>query len=248
MNKTVFKISYVFLTIVLLMHFSCNNEDSNSISDQTNTVISYEDDPFEIRILSLGDGYTKGHNVCENCNYPAQLKDSLSQYFNSDFSFKLKTIAEIGWTTSILLENIENENPDTNYDLVTLQIGVHNQFNNDSFWTYFDEFAELADKAIFLAKGNANNVIVISIPDYAFTPFGQQSPDPEGISEDIDNYNNYAKNYCESKGIFFINITDITRLGLNDLSLITFDEVNLSEIAFTRFVERILPVAIEKLQ
>lgn len=248
MKKLVFSIICFLISITTFVFFSCNEDNLNNESEQINETITLEDDPYEIKILSLGDGYTKGHNVCSSCNYPAQLTDSLSQYFSADYSFNLSTIAEIGWTTSILLDNIELEKPGTNHDIVTLQIGVHNQFNNESFYTYFDEFAELADKAISLAKGDSSNVIVLSMPDYAYTPFGQQSPDPVAISEEIDNYNNYAKNYCMSKGISFIDITDITRLGLSNQSLVTFDEVNLSEVTFTRFIERILPIALEKLQ
>ena len=247
MINTIFKLSF-FLAVIVSLLFSCSNDDLNSITNQNNLSAPLEDDPLEIKMLSLGDGYTKGHNVCENCNYPAQLVDSISNYFSNEFSFESKIIAEIGWTTTILLDKIEIENPERNYDLVTLQIGVHNQFNNASFWLYFDEFSELVDQAISHAKGEASNVIVLSIPDYAFTPFGQQSPNTDLVSEEIDNYNSYAKNYCESNGVSFVNITDITRLGLIDQSLVTFDEVNLSEIAFTKFVERILPIALEKLQ
>lgn len=239
---------HLFQVLIIFLLFSCNQEDVNNISEQDPISIPIEDDPFEIKILSLGDGYTKGHNVCETCNYPTQLLDSISKYYSNEYNFNSTVIAEIGWTTTILLDKIEIEDPNPNYDLVTLQIGVHNQFNNESFWLYFDEFSELADKAVSLAQGNATNVIVLSIPDYTFTPFGQQSPDTSLVSEEIDNYNTYAKNYCESKGISFVNITDITRMGLIDQSLITFDEVNLSEIAFTKFVERILPLALNKLQ
>ncbi|MBT8394078.1 MAG: SGNH/GDSL hydrolase family protein [Flavobacteriaceae bacterium] len=248
MKKSFFTLFWFLISISTFVFYSCSEENLNDESVQFNIPVPLDDDPYEIKILSLGDGYTKGHNVCENCNYPAQLTDSISRYFNNDFSFKLNTLAEIGWTTSILIDNIQIENPDSNYDLVTLQIGVHNQFNNESFWLYFDEFSELADKAVELAKGDAANVIVLSIPDYSFTPFGQQSPDTNLVSEEIDNYNSYAKNYCDSKGISFVNITDITRMGLIDQSLVTFDEVNLSEIAFTKFVERILPLALDKLQ
>ena len=247
MKKSIFRL-LLSMALIVFMLFSCNQENINNISEQDPILTPIEDDPFEIKLLSLGDGYTKGHNVCESCNYPAQLLDSISNYYSNEFTFYSKIIAEIGWTTTILLDKIEIEDPSPNYDLVTLQIGVHNQFNNESFWLYFDEFSELADRAISLAKGDASNVIVLSIPDYAFTPFGQQSPDTDLVSTEIDNYNSYAKNYCDSKGITFVNITDITRMGLIDQSLITFDEVNLSEIAFAKFVERILPIALQKLQ
>ena len=77
------------------MLFSCSQEKINNISDQDPILTPIEDDPFEIKVLSLGDGYTKGHNVCETCNYPAQLVDSISKYYSNEFSFDSKIIAEI---------------------------------------------------------------------------------------------------------------------------------------------------------
>jgi lysophospholipase L1-like esterase len=81
-------------------------------------------------------------------------------------------------------------------------------------------------------------VLVISIPDYAYTPFGNGNPT---ISSQIDNYNLFAKNYCESNAITFINITDITRLGLAQPNLVATDGLHPSGLAYQKFVERIFP-------
>ena len=98
------------------------------------------------------------------------------------------------------------------------------------------------------AGGNANKVIVVSIPDYAYTPFGQGSSDPETISSEIDMYNSFAQSYCLQNNISFVNITDITREGLDNPDLVASDGLHPSELAYSRFVERILPVAVQKLE
>ncbi len=134
------------------------------------------------------------------------------------------------------------------YDLVTLLIGVNNQFQNKPFSLYEAEFPILINKAITFAKGDKTNVIVVSIPDYAFTPFGQNRPNPSTISDEIDLYNSFAQNYCEQNGITFINITDITREGLNNPNLVASDGLHPSKLAYSKFVERLRPVAFEKIQ
>jgi acyl-CoA thioesterase-1 len=197
-----------------------------------------------IEILSLGDSYTIGQSVCETCKFPEQLKTSLITNLGSNYKFNLQVIAQTGWTTTNLKNGINTQSPNENKDLVTLLIGVNNQYQNKPFSIYEQEFPELVQIAKRLAKGNINNIIVISIPDYAFTPFGGGRT---SISQDIDKYNAFAKNYCESNNITFINITDITRMGLVNTELVASDGLHPSQLAYTRFVERILPSALEKI-
>lgn len=140
---------------------------------------------------------------------------------------------------------IATQNPTNDFDLVTLLIGVNNQYQNKPFSVYEQEFPELVSIAIQKAKGDKNNVIVVSIPDYAYTPFGNGNA---SISSQLDNYNAFAQNYCLVNNITFINITDITRLGLQQPNLVASDGLHPSTIAYTKFVERILPSAKMKLE
>ena len=194
--------------------------------------------------LALGDSYTVGEGVCNTCKFPIQLKDSISKKASVNTIFTTKIIAQTGWITSNLKTAIEAQNLDTNYDLVTLLIGVNNQFQGKPFLLYEQEFPELVAIAINKAKGDKNKVIVVSIPDYAFTPFGNGSAT---ISNGILQYNTFAKNYCELNSVTFINITDITQLGLQQTNLVASDGLHPSKIAYSKFVERILPIAKEKL-
>lgn len=224
-----------FLYFLPFLILSCSND--NLISENSN-------EPKNYKYLALGDSYTIGQSVCETCRFPIQLQDSIVKYVDENDTFQTTIIAQTGWTTSNLKSAIATQNPPNDYDLVTLLIGVNNQYQNIPFTIYEQEFPELVNIAIMKAKGKKENVIVVSIPDYAFTPFGNGNTT---ISSQIDIYNAFAQNYCAANTITFINITDITRLGLLQTNLVANDGLHPSTIAYTRFVERILPQAKTKL-
>jgi acyl-CoA thioesterase I len=232
------KISFIiaFLSIVI---FGCSSESNFQKSQQT--PIS---NVKEYKYLALGDSYTIGESVCETCRFPEQLKKGLKDNFTND-TFSLQIIAQTGWTTTNLISAINTTLPTNNYDLVTLLIGVNNQYQNKAFSVYEEEFPMLVNRAIGFAKADKSNVIVVSIPDYAYTPFGQGAAN---ISTAIDKYNDFAKLYCMQNNIKFIDITDVTRLGLVNTNLVASDGLHPSELAYTKFVERILPEAINILK
>lgn len=220
-----------------------NDQDSAIDNEETIPETSESPKPDPIKILSLGDSYTIGESVCETCRFPEQLKDSLKVNVEG-LDASLKLIARTGWTTSRLKTEIAQENLDNDYDLVTLLIGVNNQFQGRPFEIFENEFPELADIAIVSAQGEKKNLIVVSIPDYAFTPFGSGST---SISAGIDKYNDFIESYCNQNEITYIYITDITRLGLTQPELVANDGLHPSTLAYSKFVERILPKALEKL-
>ena len=220
----------MFLLGLVFPLFNCSQDDAIYLSNPTR----------QLNYLALGDSYTIGQSVCTTCRFPEQLKASLQNTYPNN-PFLLQVIAKTGWTTTNLLSEINLVNPSTNFDLVTLLIGVNNQYQNKPFALYETEFPELVNKAITLAKGDKNNVIVLSIPDYAYTPFGQGAVN---ISTAIDQYNTFAQNYCASNAIAFVTITDITRLGLAQPELVASDNLHPSELAYSKFVERILPKAL----
>jgi lysophospholipase L1-like esterase len=197
--------------------------------------------PATVNYLALGDSYTIGQSVCETCRYPEQLKASLKTIYPQT-SFSLKVIAQTGWTTSDLISAINSANPDSNYDLVTLLIGVNNQYQHMNFSVYEKEFPQLLNKAIALAKGDKKNVLVLSIPDYTYTPFASNytQENQNKISSEITRYNNFAESFCITKDVAFISITDITQKGLSNSSLVASDGLHPSELAYKEFVDRIL--------
>ena len=249
-----YEIQLLIILLLGLCIMSCSVE--NATTDRKNVadiVINTTQAPSEkipivktrenpIQYLALGDSYTIGQSVCEKCTFPAQLKNSL-QNTNLKNNFGLKIIAQTGWTTTNLIAAIENANLTPNYDLVTLLIGVNNQFQRQSFSLYQKEFPELVTKSIALAKGDKSKVIVVSIPDYAYTPAGEGFGNTSTISEEINKYNEFAANYCQDNSVPFISITEITRGGIADKELVATDGLHPSEKAYRLFVERIAPLA-----
>ncbi|WP_426486695.1 SGNH/GDSL hydrolase family protein [Flavobacterium sp. 2] len=244
------KLHFKQIVIVIFSIFvSCSADQS----DSENTTVPPATTPpttevpttpisSSIKYLALGDSYTIGQSVCETCRYPEQLKTKLQTIY-PETAFSLKIIAQTGWSTSDLISAINTQNPDSNYDLVTLLIGVNNQYQHQDFSVYEKEFPQLLNKAIALAKGDNKNVIVLSIPDYAYTPFTKNYTDENRmkISNELNNYNSFAERYCIAKNVAFISITDITRQGLNNSNLVASDGLHPSETAYKMFVERMLP-------
>ena len=190
-----------------------------------------------IKYLALGDSYTIGESVATNKSFPAQLKDSIEAKTGKNVD--LKIIARTGWRTDDLINVIKNDSLTSDYDLVSLLIGVNNQFQGRDFKQYEAEFNNLLDTAIKLAQGIKKNVFVVSIPDYAFTPFGNED---EKISEEIDKYNNYARKETVSRNIPFVEVTEITRRGLQEPNLVATDGLHPSADAYAEFVSEIYKV------
>lgn len=238
----------IFIIIAVIVFFftfyNCSDGDVLPTAAPLNTPppIVEVNLPKQLNYLALGDSYTIGQSVCETCRFPEQLRKKIAD-LNPKNTYNSKIIATTGWTTTNLISAINAENPASNYDLVTLLIGVNNQYQGKPFSLYENEFPELVNKAIVLARGDKSNVIVVSIPDYAFTPFGKQSSNPSKISSEIDNYNAFAQKYCLERNIEFVSITDITRQGFVNPLLVAQDGLHPSELAYSLFVERIFPKA-----
>lgn len=232
------KMKFQITAILILTIFftSCSTENNTVVQQMPSRNLKY---------LALGDSYTIGQSVCETCRFPIQLQDSIKKHDASIGLFSTQIIATTGWTTSNLKAAIATQNPTNDFDIVTLLIGVNNQYQNKPFSLFEQEFPELIDTAIQKAKGKKENLIVVSIPDYAYTPFGQGSM---AISQGIYQYNAYIENYCIQNNIKFVNITDITRQGLAQPNLVATDGLHPSTLAYSKFVERILPKALSIIQ
>jgi len=123
------------------------------------------------------------------------------------------------------------------YNLVSLLIGVNNQYQGKSADQYAIEFEELLKTSIRLAKGNKENVFVVSIPDYGFTPFGQKNQSK--ISKEIDQFNEISKKITNQYHIKYFNITDISRQGISDPTLVAGDGLHPSGKMYALWAQRI---------
>jgi lysophospholipase L1-like esterase len=148
----------------------------------------------------------------------------------------LEIIATTGWTTTRLIQELNDNAPGDDFDLVSLLIGVNNQFQSRPFSLYEEEFPNLLNRAISHAKGDRSKVFVLSIPDYAYTLYGQGAANPQIISDKLDEYNAFAKSVCEVEDIPFFNITDISREGLDRPELLASDGLHPSGIMYAEWV------------
>tara|TARA_B110000263_G_scaffold149121_1_gene129390 strand:+ start:2346 stop:3026 length:681 start_codon:yes stop_codon:yes gene_type:complete len=223
------RLIYIFSLLII---FSCSKETKVEKN--------------QINYLALGDSYTIGESVNENYTWPIQLKFKLI-YSNKGIPVdSVKIIAKTGWTTEDLLNRINNLEINNNYDLVSLLIGVNNQFRGYNINIYEKEFEELLVKSIYFAKSISNNVFVLSIPDYGVTPFGKQR-DSEKIKSEINMYNEINLNISKKYGVMYFDITDISRLAEFDSSLLAKDMLHPSKEMYSLWVEKIADQIIENL-
>lgn len=190
----------------------------------------------EITYLALGDSYTIGESVDPSMRWPVQLVDSLKK--DSVNIADADIIARTGWTTDELMSGIESENPGNDYDLVSLLIGVNNQYRGRDIYNFREELVELIDIAIKSANNVADNVIVLSIPDWGVMPFAS-GRDRDKIAEEIDAFNNVVKEECNYAAIKFFDITEISRRAAYDPSLVAGDGLHPSGKMYGLWVDKI---------
>jgi lysophospholipase L1-like esterase len=176
--------------------------------------------------LALGDSYTIGESVEVSARYPVQSVGIL-QRSGIRFTTPL-LIAKTGWTTGDLLEALREEDKKLgSFDLVTLLIGVNNQYQGLPLQAYGLELTSLLKKAIELAAHQASHVIVLSIPDYAITPFARHL-NGSRISSEIDGFNRFNREIALNFGVNYLDITAESRKAALDPSLIAGDGLHFS--------------------
>lgn len=170
--------------------------------------------------LALGDSYTIGESVGADMRFPVQTANLLRQ---RDFVISNPDIVAVtGWTTSNLLNALNQNPPGKTYSIVTLLIGVNNQYQGKSLENYKSEFQELLSRAVVYAGNNVQHVFVLSIPDYSLTPFAN-SRDKAKIAREIDRFNEANKNISINAGVNYIDITPVSRNAKDDPSLVADD-------------------------
>jgi lysophospholipase L1-like esterase len=231
------KLHPIFLSLCLLL--SCEKSPTQSMID-----VPKSDNTTSLTYLALGDSYTIGEAVSNQQSFPYQLVNQLK---GQGFNFATpKIIAKTGWTTDELQAAIKTENITQTFDVVTLLIGVNNQYRGYAEATYRKEFKELLQTALTFAKGNKNRVFVVSIPDWGVTPFGKGSgKDIKVIAQQIDAFNAINKEETLAMGISYTDITPGSRLALTDTSLIATDGLHPSGKMYSEWVAALWP-AIKK--
>ena len=189
--------------------------------------------PATQRFLALGDSYTIGESVAPDERFPHQLARELA-------IAEPQIIAKTGWTTDELDAAIDAADPRGPFDLVTLLIGVNNQYRGRDSEQYRGEFAALLQRAIGFAGGDPSRVIVVSIPDWGVTPFAE-GRDRAQIAREIDRYNALNRGEAARAGARYVDITAISR-G-TDPALVAGDGLHPSGMQYREWVRAILPEA-----
>lgn len=199
---------------------------------------------MDLRYLALGDSYTIGESVAEAERFPNQIASLLA---GEGLQVDVTIIAKTGWTTDELWEGIQNETLAPPYDMVSLLIGVNNQYRGCDIEEYREGFVFLLNKAIEYAGGDANRVIVFSIPDWGVTPFAA-GRDENQIAAEIDAFNQVNLEETQIAGAHYVDVTPVSRKARNDPTLIAADGLHPSGKMYAEWAKSALPIALEILK
>ena len=208
----------------------------------------------DIQYLALGDSYTIGESVAENERWPHQLASLLEaspQFTKSirgiEGGVDVTIIARTGWTTDELWQGIQAREINPPYDLVSLLIGVNNQYRGYDINEYRQQFVFLLKKSIGYAGRNSQRVVVLSIPDWGVTPFGSGG-DRSQIAKEIDMFNAVNREESEKAGAHYVDVTPASREAAHDPSLVASDGLHPSgkmyaewaKLSFTEVLETLV--------
>jgi lysophospholipase L1-like esterase len=191
------------------------------------------------RFLALGDSYTIGESVSKSERWPVQFLNELKSYTKSIDT--LQIIARTGWRVDQLKEEMNSSNLKPPYGLVSLLIGVNNQYQNQDANDFRPQFIEILEKSLKLVGNRKERLFVISIPDWGSSAYGAGF-DRSKISKEIDDYNRIIKDESEKRNIQYFDITAISRRALVDKTLIASDRLHPSGKMYKMWVDKMIPV------
>ena len=198
-----------------------------------------------LQFLALGDSYTIGESVPEAERWPVQLVAMLAK--RGIALDPPRIIAKTGWTTDELAGAIVEQRPSGTFRLVTLLIGVNNQYRGRDIENYREEFRVLLRGAIARAEGRAERVIVLSIPDWGVTP-AAEGRDRAKIAEEIDQFNRVNWEETSRAGARYVDVTPISRRAAREPRLVADDGLHPSGEMYRLWAEKVQPEAMEALR
>ncbi|MEO6227323.1 MAG: SGNH/GDSL hydrolase family protein [Thermomonas sp.] len=202
-----------------------------------------------ISYLALGDSYTIGESVAPNGRWPNQLAHALRAQGIALADPRI--IATTGWTTDELSDAMDAADvnaPLGHYGFVSLAIGVNNQYRGRDVGNYRVELTALLERAIRLAEGNPQHVVMLSIPDWGVTPFARESGrELKQITDELDAYNAAAQDICRAHGVAFVNITHVSRASGAQPGMLAEDGLHPSAAMYVEWTRLVLPVVRELL-
>ncbi|MFL9484050.1 SGNH/GDSL hydrolase family protein [Chitinophagaceae bacterium LWZ2-11] len=238
---------FFLLTAIWPISYACsrNVADNTTVITPTPTADTTikKDSTKNYSFLALGDSYTIGQSVSDQERFPAQTVAGLSAHGYTNTS--LHYIATTGWTTANLIAAINAQQPLGTYNMVTLLIGVNDQYQGVDTGSYAVRFTQLLQTSIQLAGNKSNRVFVLSIPDYSVTPFARSS-DTARIRLQLAQFNAINKRITASYNVSYTDITPSSRDALNDPSLIAPDGLHPSGKMYGSWVSLLLPSVLKQ--
>lgn len=226
----------LFLIAIIAVLNSCKTPDETTQNPLSNDSIIGPLNGSSWRYLALGDSYTIGESVSPGLRWPNQLQEELQAHMVNDAFEDATILAATGWTTSNLSLALANSgHEEESWDLVSLLIGVNNQYQGASLEEYAVEYENLLQRAIAAANNREDRVFVVSIPDYGYTPFGASNQ--AQISSELENFNEKCKAITDSYGVAHFNITDISQQWPETDGLVAGDGLHPSGLQYEMWVE-----------
>jgi lysophospholipase L1-like esterase len=242
-NSGLLQLSIILL--VSLTSISCKKEDQKEMPVNPPAAQAPTPSNKTFSYFSLGDSYTIGQSVDSSQRWSVQLNAQLKA--NGITVQALDMIAQTGWTTANLIDAINKSGNTKTYSMVSLLIGVNNQYQHLSMDQFRIEFRALAQTAIKYAGNNPKNVFVLSIPDWGVTPAARNADRPT-IASEIDAFNAIVVDESNKAGIAFVDITPVSRTALNRPEFIANDSLHFSGKMYAKWATLALPVATQILQ
>lgn len=202
-------------------------------------VITTDTAHYDYTYLALGDSYTIGESVPETARFPEQVVQLLREEHIRIAAPRI--VATTGWTTDELQAGIKAANLQSSYDVVTLLIGVNDQYRGRPVQDYRPSFTALLQQAIGFAGGRAERVVVISIPDWGATPYAS-GRNREQIAREIDAFNAANKEIAATMQVAYLDITPGSRKAATDASLVAQDGLHPSGKAYTIWAKGLVPL------
>ncbi|QED37674.1 SGNH/GDSL hydrolase family protein [Antarcticibacterium arcticum] len=226
------KILLVIITSIFIL--ACNSSRDIPVTPQ-----------MDFSYLALGDSYTIGEGVGVAQSWPVQLVERLKERGHKMAAPKI--VARTGWTTRNLITNFESEiDVHRDFHLVSILIGVNNQYQKRTLSEFEVELREIFRKAITHSKLQEKGVFALSIPDYGVTPFGANNADT--IAVQIARFNDVVQRVAQDNNVDFYNITPISQEAAVNRNLIAGDSLHPSALMYSRWVDEIIDRVEEKLR
>jgi len=243
----IFKI-FFSLTVINACSSNTNyNDEDLNIDRDDSSILLIEENNLNTRsesphsFIALGDSYTIGEGVNEDERWPNQFIDVADE--NGIKFDQPMIIAETGWKTFDLINAINQTNFTKKYDYISLLIGVNNQFNSMPIDEFEEDLNKLMNEMKSIKK-NDGSIVIISIPDWGYTPYGESS-DMVDISEQINLFNSSLRKFAYTNGLKYVDVTQISRRGINEPDLITKDSLHPSGIMYLEWAKKIYNIWID---